>query len=102
MRKRFWVYIMASRSKCLYVGVTSNLERRVHQHKTRYFRGHTSRYNIRHLVYYEEVPDVRSAMTRERQVKKWRRSKRVALIRGMNPGWRDLSRGWFAAPPSPG
>ena len=78
----------------LYTGVTSNLEKRVYQHKHGLLGGFTSRYAINKLVYYDATTDVLSAITREKQIKAWRRSKKVALIESMNPKWEDLSAGW--------
>ncbi|MBE0481397.1 MAG: GIY-YIG nuclease family protein [Dehalococcoidia bacterium] len=87
---------MASQSRVLYTGITNNLERRVSQHKCRSTQGFTSRYSIRKLVYFEETPDVLSAIAREKQIKGWIRKKKIALIEDSNPGWADLSDGWYA------
>jgi putative endonuclease len=94
--RQYHVYIMASLSKALYVGVTSNLELRVQQHKDGRER-HTAKYHINRLVYVEETPDMVSAIRRERQIKGWTRAKKVALIESVNPGWADLAESWFAA-----
>ena len=91
-----YVYILAGASRVLYVGVTSDLERRVAQHKEKVIPGFTRRYNVTELVYFEVHGDIRSAIEREKQIKNWRRSKKVALIAGMNPEWRDLSLEWTA------
>ena len=93
--KQYYVYMMTNRRRTLYAGVTSNLERRVGEHKRRLRRGFTSSYNIRSLVYYEAWADIRAAIAREKQIKGWRRAKKVALIELVNPTWRDLSEGWF-------
>ena len=99
-RKQYYVYIMTNRSGTLYTGVTSDLERRMYEHKRKVAEGFTKRYNIDMLVYYEVTTDIREAIAREKQIKAWRRSKRVALIESTNPQWRDLSDGWFSpAPP---
>jgi putative endonuclease len=90
-----YVYIMASASRVLYVGVTSNLHRRVWEHKQKRIDGFTKRYNITRLVYYEETSDIRAAIEREKQIKGWLRAKKVALIESVNPGWSDLSEGWY-------
>jgi putative endonuclease len=90
-----YVYIMASASRVLYVGVTSNLHRRVWAHKQKFIDGFTKRYNITRLVYYEETSDIRAAIEREKQIKGWLRAKKVALIESVNPGWSDLSEGWY-------
>ena len=93
--KQFCVYIMASRSRRLYVGVTSNLEVRVAKHKLKHYPdSFSARYNIDRLVYYELLPDALTAIAREKQIKGWRRSKKIALIESVNPTWRDLSEDW--------
>jgi putative endonuclease len=76
----YFVYIMASRSSTLYIGVTSDLQRRVYQHKAHQIPGFTQKYNVDRLVFYESTPDVRAAIAREKQLKRWRREKKVALI----------------------
>lgn len=90
-RRTFYVYIMASKSRVLYTGVTNDIFRRVQQHKEKTVPGFTSRYNINSLVFYEEHPDPYSAIEREKQIKGWLRSKKVALIETDNPNWHDLS-----------
>lgn len=82
---------MANRSKTLYVGVTNNLERRVFEHKHKLVLGFTSRYNMNRLVFYEETPDIVSALEREKQIKGWLRARKIELIESANPGWHDLS-----------
>jgi len=89
--KTYVVYILASRSRVLYVGVTNNLELRVFQHKKGTTPGFTKRYYVSKLVYYEIWADIRGAITREKQLKGWLRSKKVALIESKNPKWLDLS-----------
>ena len=89
---QYFVYIMASRSRALYVGVTNNLSRRVGEHKEGLIPGFTQRYKINRLVYYESTPDVRAAIAREKQIKRWRREKKVNLIESLNPEWNDLAR----------
>ncbi|HEY4708262.1 MAG TPA: GIY-YIG nuclease family protein [Thermodesulfobacteriota bacterium] len=93
--QRYYVYIMTNRSKTLYTGVTNNLERRVFEHKNKQLQGFTSKYKIDRLVYYEETSDILSAIEREKQIKGWLRAKKVELVESMNPGWLDLSAGWF-------
>lgn len=90
----FYVYIMASESGTLYIGMTNNLERRVYEHKNNLIEGFTKKYDCHKLVYYEHTTDVYAALTREKQIKKWRREKKEYLIRTINPGWKDLSLGW--------
>ena len=87
----YFVYIMASRSGVLYVGVTNELARRVVEHQEGLIPGFTSKYNVNRLVYFEEMKDIRAAIAREKQIKRWRREKKVRLIEGVNPNWRDLS-----------
>ena len=77
--KSYYVYIMTNTSKTLYTGMTNNLERRVYEHKNKLVSGFTSKYNITKLVYYEETNDVNAALTREKQIKGWLRSKKIAL-----------------------
>jgi len=89
------VYIMASASKVLYTGVTSDLFKRVYEHKHGLMHGFTSRYKITRLVHFEEFPDMPSAITREKQIKGWLRVKKLALVESTNPGWKDLSEGWY-------
>jgi putative endonuclease len=85
------VYILSSASGVLYTGVTNHLERRVTEHKRELCAGFTERYKVTRLVYFEGFGDVRDAITREKQIKRWRREKKLALIRGINPKFRDLS-----------
>jgi putative endonuclease len=93
----YYVYIMSNpRRTTLYIGVSGNLERRVYEHKHRLVEGFTSRYLLRDLVYYEETTDVNVAITREKQLKGWRRDRKAKLVESMNPEWRDLSEGWFS------
>ena len=89
--KRYYVYIMASKSRVLYIGMTGFLLARVLQHKSGEVDGFTKRYNISRLVYYEVFKYVNSAIARETQLKKWSRAKKVALIERMNPTWEDLA-----------
>jgi len=93
--KHYYVYIMANKSKTLYTGVTNNLERRVYEHKQELIQGFTRKYNITKLVHYEETNDVQVALAREKQIKGWLRSKKIALIESENPEWKDLSLEWY-------
>ena len=86
---------MTNRSKTLYTGVTNNLERRVYEHKQKLVPGFTSTYNITLLVYFEMTTDVKVALSREKQIKGWLRSKKISLIETANPEWNDLSAEWF-------
>jgi putative endonuclease len=91
---KYWVYIMASRSKTLYTGITDDIYRRALQHKRGAIEGFTKRYHIKRLVYYETFKYVDNAIRREKQIKGWDRAKRLALIESMNPTWLDLAEGW--------
>jgi putative endonuclease len=91
----YYVSIMASITRTLYVGVTNNLERRVYQQRQPDPTSFTSRYRVTRLVYCEAFADPRDAIAREKQLKDWRREKKVVLIERMNPDWHDLSDGWF-------
>jgi putative endonuclease len=88
----YYVYIMASASRVLYTGVTNNIERRARQHNECRVPGFSARYRTRQLVYVEPFGDVRAAIAREKQIKGWLRTKKLALIRSLNPHWADLSR----------
>ena len=85
------MYILASkRNGTLYIGVTSNLVKRVYEHKNNIIEGFTKKYNIQKLVYYEITDDIESAIRREKQLKKWNRKWKINLIENSNPEWRDL------------
>ena len=94
-RNRYHVYLMTNSTHRLYVGVTSDLERRVYEHKNKLIEGHTAKYNLTWLAYFEETSDVRAALEREKQIKNWRREKKTALIESTNPLWKDLARDWY-------
>ena|SRR5205814_941104 len=95
MQKTYYVYIMASQRRVLYIGITSHIERRVLQHKCHTFAGFTATYNVTNLVYFERYGSVGKAIRREKELKDWRREKKVELIESGNPKWRDLSHGWY-------
>lgn len=90
----FYVYMVASRSRTLYVGVTSELQRRVSEHKLARYEGFTKTYRCERLVWFERYGRVETAIAREKQLKKWRREKKLSLIERENPAWLDLSDGW--------
>ncbi|GAB4425590.1 MAG: GIY-YIG nuclease family protein [Anaerolineae bacterium] len=92
----YYVYIMTSPSGTLYIGMTNNLQRRVYEHKHGVIEGFTKKYNVNRLVYFEETGDVQNAIAREKEIKKWRRSKKIALIESLNPQWQDLSEEWYS------
>ncbi len=87
----YYIYILASqRNGTLYVGVTSDLIKRVHQHKNKNHDSFTKKYRVSKLVYYEEIEDIHSAIAREKQLKAWKRDWKIALIEKKNPTWQDL------------
>ncbi len=92
--KQYFVYIMSNKSRRLYVGITSKLYKCVFQHKYKVLPGFTSRYTFDILVYCEEFSQVASAITREKEIKGWRREKKLKLILAENPDWQDLSLEW--------
>lgn len=91
----FYVYIMASKTGTLYVGMTDNIQRRVYEHKHHLIPGFSDKYNVERLLYFETINDPASAINREKQIKAWRREKKVALIDSANPQWNDLSADWY-------
>ena len=95
--KQYYVYIMTNLSDTLYIGVTNDLYLRVYEHKHGLTPGFTSKYRITTLVHYETYKDILDAIAREKQLKGWRRAKKIALIRAENPRWKDLARDWFEA-----
>ena len=96
----YCVYILASKLRVLYVGITRDLERRVYQHQKKLLPGFTRQYNVNQLVYYEFFGDVRAAIAREKQIKAWRREKKLNLIESLNPKWKDLSVELFGIRPA--
>ena len=93
--RHYYVYIATNHSHRLYIGVTNDLQRRMYEHKLKLLPGHTKRYNINQLVYYEAYRRIQHAIEREKQLKRWRRAKKVALIETENPHWEDLSADWL-------
>lgn len=88
----YFVYLLTNQTKTvLYVGVTNNLERRINEHKSETIDGFTKKYKVVNLVYFEMFSDVNDAIAREKQIKRWSRKKKNALIDSLNPTWRDLS-----------
>ena len=97
MTKTFYVYIMTNRSRVvLYTGITNNLVRRVSQHQNGEIEGFTKIYKVNRLVYYETFKDPRAAISREKEIKGWRRSKKNALVEKLNAKWTDLSSTLFS------
>ena len=92
--RTFYVYILGSRTGTLYIGVTNDLVLRLAEHRSGIEKGFVSKYRVHRLLYFEQTPDVFSALTREKQLKGWNRRKKIELIRTTNPSWKDLSVGW--------
>ena len=101
MIRAYWVYILASRSRVLYTGVTNDLARRVKEHKQHLIPGFTQKYRVTRLVYFEQLGDIRDAIAREKQIKWWVRARKLKLIEAHNPTWADLAERWFHQPTSP-
>jgi putative endonuclease len=95
LQKIHCAYILSNVSKMLHVCVTNHLESRVFQHKAKLITGFTQKYNLHKLVYFEQFRDVREAIRREKQIKGWLRSRKVALIESINPQWKDLAEDHF-------
>jgi putative endonuclease len=91
MSNSYCVYILANRSRSLYIGVSGNIERRLIEHRDGVVAGFTTRYRIFRLVHLETFGDVRDAIAREKEIKRWRREKKIRLIERKNPGWADLA-----------
>jgi len=92
--KEYYVYILSNKRGTLYTGVTNDLERRIYQHKNKLTEGFTKKYNITRLIYFESTDDITAAIAREKQIKGLLRSKKIELIKTMNPKWEDLSAAW--------
>ena len=91
----YFVYILTNwNNKVMYIGVTNDLERRLYEHKHQLADGFTEKYNVHKLVYFETTSDIHAALEREKQLKRWKRAKKNALVETMNPVWRDLSEDW--------
>jgi len=90
--KTYYIYLMTNwNHRVMYVGVTTELVRRVYEHKNKLMEGFTSQYNINKRVYFEDTGDIHAALAREKEIKRWRRVKKDALVHTMNSDWRDLS-----------
>ncbi|HEY3151704.1 MAG TPA: GIY-YIG nuclease family protein [Candidatus Binatia bacterium] len=89
--RHYYVYVLTNwNNRVIYIGVTNDLERRVFEHKNKLVKGFTEKYNVNKLVYFEETGDVNAALAREKEIKKWRREKKDALVRSINPQWLEL------------
>jgi putative endonuclease len=90
--RTYYVYLLTNwNNKVIYVGITNDLERRIYEHKEKFVKGFTEKYNVNKLVDYEQTPDINAALNREKEIKKWRREKKNRLVVNTNPLWRDLS-----------
>ena len=94
-RRSYCVYIVGSISGTLYIGMTGNLHKRAFEHKFHRIAGFSDDYDIERLLYWESYDEVHQAINREKQLKGWRREKKVVLIESMNPQWLDLSKDWY-------
>ena len=92
--RNYYVYILSSKTRVLYIGVTNDLEKRLWQHKQHLIPGFTKRYNVDKLVYFEHTQSIEGAIEREKHLKGWLRAKKVALIESVNPTWAELSAQW--------
>jgi len=96
VQKRYYVYLLTNwNNEVMYIWVTNNLECRLYEHKNKLVKGFTEKYNVYRLVYFEETPDVKVALSREKEIKKWLREKKDRLVVELNPEWKDLSEGWL-------
>ena len=94
--KKSYIYFLTNKNKTvIYIGVTSNLLKRIYQHKSKQYKGFTAKYNCDILVYYEEFEDITQAIAREKQLKSGNRKRKESLINLENPNWNDLSEGWL-------
>jgi len=94
--RTYYVYLLTNwNNKVIYVGITNDLERRIYEHKEKFVKGFTEKYNVNKLVYYEQTPDINAALNREKEIKKWRREKKNRLVVNTNPLWRDLSEDFY-------
>lgn len=92
MKKNYIYFLTNNNNTVIYIGVTSNLEKRIHQHKIKFFKGFTSKYNCNKLVYFEEFNTIKDAIAREKQLKAGNRKTKEELINQTNPNWNDLSK----------
>ena len=101
MIRTYWVYVLASRSRVLYTGVTNDLARRVKEHRQHLVPGFTEKYRVTRLAHFEEFGNIRDAIAREKQIKGWVRARKLELIEARNPTWADLAENWFQKSTSP-
>ena len=93
--KDYYVYIMSSKNRVLYIGVTNDLERRVFEHKSKTGGGFTSKYNVTRLVWFQSTPSIDDAIAFEKKLKGKSRAKKIALVESTNPKWEDLAADWY-------
>ena len=93
--KQYYVYILSNPNGMLYTGVTNNLIRRLAEHRGKLGSGYTQKFGISRLIYFEEAQRIEDAIAREKEIKAWRREKKLALVKQLNPKFEDLSEGWF-------
>ena len=94
--RTYYIYILSSAGGTLYTGVTNDIWERILLHKQRKLPGFTQQYNVIRLVYYEETKYILNALNREKQIKGWRRSKKIELIESLNPSWVDIADDWYS------
>ena len=93
---QYYIYILANKyDGVIYIGVTNDLQRRVYEHKKGLIKGFTQKYNVNTLIYFESFKDINEAITREKNLKKWKRDWKINLIEKENKSWNDLSKGWY-------
>ena len=93
---QYYVYILSSKIRgTLYIGMTNDLQRRVYEHKTGFYKGFTSKYGVNKLMYFETFQNVKEAINREKKLKKWNRAWKIELLEKDNPSWRDLAKNWY-------
>ena len=91
MDRNYYVYLISNwNNKVVYIGVTNDLVRRIYEHKNKLVDGFSKKYNLNKLIYFEQTNDVLAAITREKEIKKWRREKKNQLVETINPEWKDL------------
>ncbi len=99
--RTYYVYITTNHSGSLYTGVTNDLFRRIWQHRAGIGSRFTTKYKTRHLLWYEETDDISAALSREKQIKNWRRQWKIELLEAENPYWNDLASGWYESKTDP-